>query len=166
MSSPESPDQPPRASAEQRLADCEPLIHKHVAGAVAVGFLPLPLLDMAALVAVQLSLIRSIGERYGCQLSEDLGRSLIASLVGGVATVSSASLIKTIPIVGTLLGSLSAPVLAGASTYALGRVFVLHFESGGTFLSLDPDEVRAHYEAEFVKGQSLMRDQAVRKIRP
>ena len=165
MSTPPSPELP-SASAEDRIEACEPLIQKHTAAAVAIGFLPLPLLDMAALVAVQLNLIRALGEHYGHELSDDLGRSLIASLVGGIATVSSASLLKAIPVIGTVIGGLSAPVLAGASTWALGRVFLLHFESGGTFLTLDPDKVRAHYEDEFVKGQSLMREHAFRKIRP
>jgi hypothetical protein len=43
---------------------------------------------------------------------------------------------------------------ASASTYAVGRVFIQHFESGGTFLDFDPDKVRAHFEAEFKKAQT------------
>ena len=74
--------------------------------------------------------------------------------------------LKFVPVVGSLLAAVSAPAFTGASTYALGRVFVLHFESGGTFLTLDPDKVRAHYEAEFARGQAMVREQTFRNIRP
>ena len=36
------------------------------------------------------------------------------------------------------------PVIAGAA-YAVGKVFIQHFASGGTFLTFDPEKVRAHY---------------------
>ena len=32
-----------------------------------------------------------------------------------------------------------------ASTYAVGQIFIQHFESGGTLLTFDPERVRAHY---------------------
>ena len=57
-------------------------------------------------------------------------------------------------------------MLTGASTYAVGRVFIQHFESGGTFLTLDPDKVKAHYRAEFERGEQLMRDDAFRDAKP
>ena len=159
----DTPEQDPRAD---RIERAESVIQHHTLGAVGVGFLPIPGLDLAALVALQLNMLRAIGEVYEQPLVESLGRSLIASLVGGIAPLSSVSLIKTIPVIGTVIGSVSAPALTGASTYALGRVFVLHFESGGTFLSLDPDQVRAHYEAEFARGRAAMREQVFRNIKP
>ena len=47
------------------------------------------------------------------------------------------------------------PVLAGAATYAVGKVFIQHFESGGTFLNFNPESVRGYYEAMFKEGQSV-----------
>ncbi len=43
---------------------------------------------------------------------------------------------------------LTVPTFAAASTYAVGKIFVQHFESGGTVLSFNPDKVRDYYEAE------------------
>jgi hypothetical protein len=48
------------------------------------------------------------------------------------------------------------PTLAGASTYAVGRVFIQHFECGGTILSFDPEKVRAHFEKEFEEGKKVV----------
>ena len=36
--------------------------------------------------------------------------------------------------IGQSTGAITMPVIAGASTYAIYKVFVQHFESGGTFL--------------------------------
>jgi hypothetical protein len=42
----------------------------------------------------------------------------------------------------------SSPAFASASTYAVGKVFIQHFATGGTFLDFDPDKVKAHFAAE------------------
>ncbi|MEZ5671856.1 MAG: hypothetical protein R3E08_05540 [Thiotrichaceae bacterium] len=45
--------------------------------------------------------------------------------------------------------------MGGAATYAIDKVFVQHFESGGTFLDFDPEAVREHFAAEFAKGKDV-----------
>jgi len=37
------------------------------------------------------------------------------------------------------------PIVAGAATYAIGKVFVRHFASGGTFLTFNPEKVKDYY---------------------
>ena len=61
------------------------------------------------------------------------------------APLASASVVKAIPLLGTLVGGVSWLALAGASTYAVGKVFIQHFESGGTLLTLDPEKVMDYY---------------------
>ena len=39
--------------------------------------------------------------------------------------------------------------------YAMGQLFVQHFESGGTFLTFDPEKVRGHYAELFEEGKEL-----------
>ena len=48
----------------------------------------------------------------------------------------------------SIAGVIALPGLAFASTYAIGKVFVLHFEAGGTLLDFDPLKMRAHFERE------------------
>ncbi|MDE2463441.1 MAG: GTPase, partial [Alphaproteobacteria bacterium] len=45
--------------------------------------------------------------------------------------------------------AVTLPSLAAASTYALGKVFIQHFESGGTFLDMDPDKVSAYFKEQY-----------------
>jgi hypothetical protein len=73
--------------------------------------------------------------------------------LSGALTAASAA--KSVPGVGTAAGVMSMSVLGGAATYAIGKVFVQHFESGGTFLDFDPEAVREHFAAEFNKGKDV-----------
>jgi len=43
-------------------------------------------------------------------------------------------------------------------TYVMASVFIQHFESGGTFLDLDPEAVREHFMREFEEGKTLAAD--------
>ena len=48
---------------------------------------------------------------------------------------------------------MTLPTFAAASTFALGRVFTKHFESGGTFLDFDLKKGKADYDAELEKAK-------------
>ena len=72
-------------------------------------------------------------------------------VVGGVLS----SLIKCIPLIGQTTGAVTMPVVSGASTYAVFKVFVQHFEAGGTFLDLDPSKVKAYFAEQFKKGKKV-----------
>ena len=68
---------------------------------------------------------------------------------------SLGSLLKAVPLVGPLVGAPSMMLFCGASSYALGKVFIQHFESGGTFVLLEPAKVKEHFEKEFEEGRAL-----------
>jgi uncharacterized protein (DUF697 family)/ActR/RegA family two-component response regulator len=135
------------------------VITHHVAGSMGVGLIPIPLVDLMALTFVQLNMIKKLAKIYNIPFSKDRGKHLIGSLAGGTLPVVSAgpvsSIIKTVPIVGQTVGVIAMSILAGASTYAVGRVFDQHFASGGTFLNLNPNEVRAYYAEMFREGQKV-----------
>jgi uncharacterized protein (DUF697 family) len=110
------------------------------------GLLPVPFVDLAAVAAVQIQMLRVISRIYDVPFSENRGKVLIAGLFGTVIPVSTgvgmASVVKSIPIAGTAVGALVTPALAVAATYAIGRVFIQHFASGGTLLDFEPPNYR------------------------
>jgi ELWxxDGT repeat protein len=57
-------------------------------------------------------------------------------------------------VVGTYVGFVALPSTYAAVTYAIGRVFVTHFEAGGTFLDFDPNKTREYFKAEFEKAKA------------
>jgi uncharacterized protein (DUF697 family) len=80
--------------------------------------------------------------------------SLIGSIVPG-ALGAAGSLLKAVPVVGQLAGAPAMVLFCGASTWALGKVFIQHFESGGTFLNFDPASVQEYYRAQFEEGKKV-----------
>jgi uncharacterized protein (DUF697 family) len=124
------------------------------------GLIPVPLVDLVVVSGVQLKMLADISKVYGVKFHENRGKALIAALLGYVLPNSLSfgtvgSLIKAIPVIGQLAGAPSMVAFCGASTYAVGKVFIHHFESGGTFLSFDPAKVREHFQQEFAAGGKI-----------
>ena len=46
-------------------------------------------------------------------------------------------------------------IISGASTYALARVFINHFESGGTLDNLDKEKIREFYKEKVKEGKKV-----------
>ncbi|HTE39534.1 MAG TPA: DUF697 domain-containing protein [Steroidobacteraceae bacterium] len=129
------------------------IVNSYMGWSAGAGLIPLPLIDLAAISGVQLKMIHSLSKFYGIPFSRDAAKSVIGALVGGgsstVLAAPAASLLKFVPVVGQIAGALTEPALAAATTYALGKVFIQHFETGGTFLNFDPEAVREYYKEQF-----------------
>ncbi|MBF0468769.1 MAG: DUF697 domain-containing protein [Desulfamplus sp.] len=147
-----------------RLEEADRIIKNRMIASVGVGLIPLPVVDIAALAGIQMDTVRALCRLYDVKFKDELGKTAISSLTGGLSPVAISpwvgSLLKGIPLLGQLMGVLSMPVMAGASTYAIGKVFVQHFESGGTFLTFDPDKVKEYYRQEYNKGKILATEEA------
>lgn len=146
----------------RRTRQAADIIRQHALGATGVGLVPLPLLDLTAFFGLQLTMLKRLADHYGVAFSRNLGKSLVASLLGGVVPVNLAlylfsSAVKALPGAGTVVGVGSNALLGGAATYAIGRVFMMHFEAGGTFLNFDPAATRDHFRQEFEAGKRLLR---------
>ncbi|MDM8550683.1 DUF697 domain-containing protein [Desulfobacterales bacterium HSG2] len=135
------------------------IVRNHVVASMAVGLIPIPLVDFVGVSGIQLNMLRSLAKAYGVPFSKDKGKNVISSLIGGGASlplgVALASLVKVIPVIGQTTGALAMPVTAGAVTYAVGKVFIQHFASGGTFLTFDPEAVRAYYAEMLKEGEGV-----------
>ncbi|MGM0561824.1 MAG: YcjF family protein [Pseudomonadota bacterium] len=133
-------------------------IHRHSAYAAVGGLVPIPFLEMAASSTIQLRMIAQLCDIYGVPFSENAIKNSIATLVATVLPVSgvglvTASLIRRVPVVGTIFGFVAMPTFAAACTYALGRVFAWHFSRGGTVEDFDAEEMKDRFQDEFADGK-------------
>ncbi len=136
------------------------LVKNYMWWSMGAGLIPVPFVDLVAVSGVQLKMLGEISKIYGVEFQANRGKALIASLIGyavpsTLSFGSVGSLLKAIPVVGPLVGAPSMVLFCGASTYALGKVFIQHFESGGTFLSFEPAKVKEHFQQEFQEGSKL-----------
>jgi len=137
-------------------------VKNFVLGAMGVGLIPIPIVDLLALTGLQLGMLKKLSNLYGAEFSQGLGKKFIGSLAGSIVPLALfkpvASLIKFIPFVGYPMAMVSMPIVSGASTYALGKVFIRHFETGGTFFSFEPDKMKKYYAEKFDEGKKVASD--------
>jgi uncharacterized protein (DUF697 family) len=148
---------------ETKALKAQGIVKNYLIGSAAAGFIPLPIADMTVIALIQLKMLHSLANLYEVPFKKELGKSLVASLTGGVAAAgigrgTLTSLIKAVPIVGPAVGAAALPAVAGASSYAVGQVFIQHFESGGTFLDFDPEKVKGYFAEQFEKGKLVVAD--------
>jgi len=133
------------AALAERLARAHSLVQNYVLASASIALVPLPLLDLAGITAVQVKLVHGLAKHYDVPFKENIAKSLVAALLSGASSVllvkGLVSLAKSIPVLGTLASGSIA--ISGASvTYAVGEVFIRHFESGGTLLDFDTKQVK------------------------
>ena len=121
------------------------------------GLVPVPVLDAVAVGGLQIQMVRRISQIYDVDFSENRGKALIASLAGSMIPATSgigaASVLKAIPVIGTIAGGFVMPALSAGATYAIGKAFIQHFATGGTLLDFNPPDYR-----QFIKAQRDMWD--------
>lgn len=145
-----------------RAEQAHGIVRKNMYWALGLGFVPVPLLDLAAVTAVQVKMLKDLSDLYGVSFAEDRAKTAVASLVAGlggltVAGAVASSLVKVVPIFGQIVGFVGGPALAGALTLAVGNLFTMHYESGGTLLDMDPEKVREHFRKEFESAKETAR---------
>lgn len=139
----------------ERFAQAEALVRRMSWWSAGAGVIPVPLLDLAAISGVQFKMVRDLALMYGVPFEAVRTKAIISALVGGLFPFNAAMGVgglagiwyKAIPGVGPFLGMVTMPMAAGAANYAIGRLFLEHFEGGGTLLDIDIEKMRARYAA-------------------
>jgi uncharacterized protein (DUF697 family) len=147
---------------EMRRHEASNIIKTYMGWSAGAGLLPVPYVDLATVTGLQIKMVADLANVYNVPFSRNAVKSIIAGLLGSILPSTLArgasSLVKAIPGVGSVLGMLSAPAFNTASTYAVGKVFVQHFEAGGNILNFDTDGMREHFKKEFEEGAASAKD--------
>lgn len=133
--------------------EADTLIKQYTLIASGTGFIPIPLVDAVAMSGVQYTMIRKLASLYEIPFKGHRVKAIGAAFIGSVGTISG---FKFIPKIGTVIGGVTASTIGAASTYAMGQVFMQHFDQGGTLLDFDPLASRIHFEQELEKGKTIV----------
>jgi uncharacterized protein (DUF697 family) len=150
------------------LDDNQKLVKNYMWWSMGAGLVPVPLVDMAAVTGVQLKMLADLSRAYDVKFTEDAGRKIVLSLLGslipnGLARGFLGSLLKIVPVVGTVMGTISMSAFSGAATYAIGKLFIQHYEAGGTLLDLDVTQMNDFFKEKFAEGQNIAKDMGKEK---
>jgi uncharacterized protein (DUF697 family) len=145
-------------SDESRKTVASKLVDRFAMWSGVAGLVPLPIVDIVAVGGLQVQMLRRLSQIYGIDFSENRGKALIAALAGTMIPTTSgigaASALKFVPVVGLLASVFVMPVLSAGATYAIGKAFIQHFESGGTLLDFNPPDYREFIKAQKAKWES------------
>jgi uncharacterized protein (DUF697 family) len=129
---------------------------------VPASLIPLPLIDSAALIGLQIKMIAELCKCYGVPFKKESVNAIISGLLGGTATATVASglrkgVLKHIPHVGYIASAVTEPVLNFSSTYAIGSIFIKHFESDGDLNNFNYEHVRGSFASYIEKGKLIFK---------
>jgi uncharacterized protein (DUF697 family)/tellurite resistance protein len=115
-----------------------------------LGSFPIPGLAIAtdlAVVAVQVKMVRDIGQRWGHKIDKQAAVSLMGGLgLGTGARIAVSNLAKLVPVGGSVVGATAS----FASTWALGKVADMYFESG---MKTDMATLRSKFQTAQTEGR-------------
>jgi uncharacterized protein (DUF697 family) len=144
------------------ISAADKTIRNHAIAAAAAAIVPVPGVDVVAVGGIQIKMLSSLAKIFHVPMSADGGKVAISALVGsagslgmgGMMAVPVYSMLKFVPIVGTLASFSALPSMVFGATYALGKVFTAHFASGGNLLNFDPVRSRAAFQSHFEEGKA------------
>ncbi len=118
------------------------IVKEHATLAIVASLVPVPFVEFAAVSAVHLRMIEDLTREYGKQFQPARAKAIIAATISGCASYYldsyiTGTLAKFIPGVGSFIGIITLPSVAGGLTYALGRVYIRHLEAGGSLFDFD-----------------------------
>jgi uncharacterized protein (DUF697 family) len=150
---------------EERQEMATSLVDRFAVWTGVAGFIPVPVVDVVCVGGLQLQMLRRLSQIYNVPFSENSGKAVLASLAGSMIPASSglgaASVLKAVPVVGTIASGFVMPLLSSGATYAIGKAFIQHFASGGTLLDFNPPDYR-----EFLRAQREMWDSRRKHSKP
>jgi uncharacterized protein (DUF697 family) len=154
----ESKPESAAANPYARIAMADAIVSRNVLWALGAGIVPIPLVDVVAIMGIEIKMLKELSDLYGVGFRANVAKKIIYSLLSSLGSVGLGSAVgfslsKLIPGIGSTLGVVSVPIFAGAVTHALGRLFLMHFESGGTLLNFDPHAMRSHFREEYERSR-------------
>ncbi|MEP7310607.1 MAG: DUF697 domain-containing protein [Acidobacteriota bacterium] len=132
--------------AGQRRSGAMKIVRRYVLISAGAGLITLPIVDVSALAAVHVALIKELTECYGHEFSEHAARNIViaigASLIpGSIGSILGRKLLRALPFVDPVTALATMSGFSAFVSYSLGRIFVEHFERGGTLENFDVEHL-------------------------
>lgn len=142
-----------------RTGKAKQIVRQYTVWATGGGLLPLPLVNIATVTGLQVSMLERLSKLYDADYSRSTAQMFVSALTG--TTVLSmgyraSTALRFVPGIGTVIGGAAMGTLAGASTYAIGQATIKSLETSGDLLHVDIDQARDTFEEAFKQGRVLL----------
>ncbi|MEQ1503781.1 MAG: DUF697 domain-containing protein [Myxococcota bacterium] len=143
-----------------KAAACRPIIDQAAKRAAVAGAIPIPGADATAVTAVQVKLITDLAAVYGRRIDKDLVLFILGEALAGTSkgfvkwAVEAAKAAGWLPggqVITVAVSGIGA-VIAGATTYGVGKATVLFLQRDG---QVSPGELREVFDASAFEYRQL-----------
>ncbi len=137
-------------SNQDKSAPCEPqtssrekeamrIVKKHVLFSGGIGLIPAPFFDQIAIAGVLAKMLNDLCKLYGLKFTDHKIKAIVASALGGAHSGwITYYLGKLAPGINAVGNFVTRPIISAAITFAIGKLFVFHFESGSWLRVKEP----------------------------
>ena len=139
--------EPAEEGDRRRYERARAIVARYRKWTIAAAAAPIPLADAVLIGGVQLRMLAQLARLYGVPFEKVRVVSLVSALFGGWTpyTISigvAGAAARMAPGFGTLIGIATSVGTSTLATEAIGKIFIQHFEEGGTFLDFEPRKYR------------------------
>jgi uncharacterized protein (DUF697 family) len=118
------------------------IVYRYMAVSAGAALIPVPGIDTAVLAGVHVALIKRLCDHYSVDFSEHTARNILIAIVasvvpGTIGSIAGRKFLGLLPGGARVIGWAVMSASSAAFSYAIGRLFIHHFESGGNLLSFD-----------------------------
>ena len=113
------------------------------------GAIPLPIMDIGAVAYYQLKMLEAICKAYDLSYSHIKKKIYVDVVLASISSKYTASFIKSIPVIGGLIGIASMSMTSTVTTLALGKVFKKICSEYEFSEELDLEEFKSKFEQEY-----------------
>jgi len=111
------------------------------------ALVPIPFVDLFFISGIQTRMIYHLAQVYGQPMTGQRFIEIASTLgLGMIVRQASRELLKFIPFIGTIGGSMASSALAGASTFALGKAFCYYYRVVHQGHIPKPQDLRKYYQ--------------------
>jgi len=130
---PEVGRNPLRKEGRRRAA--EKIVDRYKVYAALGGLIPMPAINLAGLTAINVRMVKALGDLYDLTFESNQTRSIIMGLIGGSVPTglgfATASVVGLVLPAGAFVGLAASSASAAVMTRGIGLIFIEYFENGG-----------------------------------
>lgn len=128
------------------------IIRNYTIAATGGGFVPVPVVSVAATTGIQFLLVKDLCNLYDVPFTERRVDVIINSALGTIATRLVALVTVIIPGISAPTKGLSGAAIAGLYTATVGEFYKVHFQNGGTLEDASISDLKKYFLEEFRRG--------------
>lgn len=151
-----------QSTTTRKDEDAHAIVRNHTLMAAGGGLIPIPGVDVAAVMGLQVNMVRKLAEIYHVPFDPTDVRTILSCVattgLGKLVTYAVNSYTTLFSEFGSFSDNLTHGLVSGALTFGTGEIIQTHFANGGTMENLDYTHFVSYYQTKIEEGDLVPQD--------